>query len=216
MTEQGVYTLAEVAKYTGVKPMTLRAWFLRRSDHAGLGPVFESDYERLDDDFAVSFLNLIEAFVASFFKQNKVTHQDIRRTHELLKRKLNVKHPFAFANLAVGLRRISLEDPDSRYCEVISRQLLFPEFNAGLHKISYDPDTNLANGWEVDTGIFVSPRVGFGKPVVQNTGVSTLIVARQYVANGKDAAVVARLFKIPKDGVESAFRFERRLGRIAA
>jgi hypothetical protein len=51
--------------------------------------------------------------------------------------------------------------------------------------------------------------------VVQNTGVSTYIIARQYVANNKDAALVARLFKITEAGVLNAYQFENSLGRAA-
>lgn len=219
MLDRGVYTLAEAAKYTGVNPMTLRAWFLPRSDQRGRGPIFQSDYARIDDDFAISFLNLIEAYVASFFRRNKVKHSYIRRTHQDLKRQLGISHPFAYSRLYVALGQIIAEKQDradKRFIEVLSRQLLFPEFSDGLLRLKYDEATSLANGWEVEKGIIVSPRVGFGKPVIENTGVSTLIVAKQYRANGKDAALVARLFNIPKDGVENAFRFERSLGRIAA
>lgn len=220
MLDQGVYTLSEVSRYTSVKPTTLRAWFIMRPDGQGLGPLFKSDYARLDNDFAVSFVNLIEAYVASFFKKNRVKPGDIRRTHEILKRELKVEHPFAHADLSAGLGRIIYEKrnsaSDEKFIEVISRQLLFPEFADGLHRIKHNSETKLAEEWEIWNGIFVNPRAGFGKPVVEHTGVSTLIVANQYQANGKDAALVARLFKIPKDSVENAFRFETSLGRIAA
>ena len=64
MLDQGVYTLAEVAQYTHMKARTLQTWFNPRADGTGLGPIFKSDYARQGDDFAVSFFNLIEAFVA--------------------------------------------------------------------------------------------------------------------------------------------------------
>jgi uncharacterized protein (DUF433 family) len=218
MIEHGVYTMAEVSQYTGVKPMTLRAWFLSRSDEKGHGPVFISDYAKIENDFAVSFLNLIEVYVASFFKMKNVSHADIRRTHRILKQQLGTPHPFAHASLSTGLGRIVLESTGEtqRYLEVIGRQLLFPQFADGLHRISYSATTRLADEWKLSEGITVSPMMGFGKPVIDNTGVSTLIVAKQYKANGKNAALVARLFKITEQGVLNAFRFEERLGRIAA
>jgi len=218
MFNQGVYTLTEVAQYTGVKSTTLRHWFLPRPDRSGLGPVFSSDYERVEGDFAISFLNLIEAYVASFFKKKNVKPRDIRQTHQLLKDQLGVSHPFAHASLSTGLGRIILETTGltKRYIEVITRQSLFPEFSDGLHRINYNAITRLADEWEVSDGIIVSPTMGFGKPVVLRTGVSTLVVAKQYKANANNAALVARLFNIPEQGVLNAFRFEEQLGRIAA
>jgi len=217
MFDEGVYTLAEVAQYTGVNAKTLQAWFMPRPDGKGAGPVFQSDFARMKNDYAVSFLNLIEAYVASFFRKNHVKLADIRRTHTILKSMLGVDHPFAHADLSVGVGKIVLEKAgNERFVEVISRQLTFPEFADGLRRLNYNIKTKLAEHWEIADGISVSPRVGFGKPVIEQTGVSTLIIANQYLANGKDAALVARLFRIPKDGVEKAFRFEERLGRIAA
>ncbi len=217
MLSDGVYTLAEVSQYIGVAPTTLRSWFLLRSDKQGLGPLFQSDYARVGDDFAVSFINLVEAYVASFFKQNKVKPTDIRRTHKILKQKLRVSHPFAHADLSVGLGQIVHESrKTSRYEEVIKRQLLFPEFGDGLRRIIYNSTTKLADAWQIRDGIWVNPRAGFGKPVVHGTGVSTLIVAKQYKANRRNAALVARLFRISEDSVETAFRFEVDLGRVAA
>jgi uncharacterized protein (DUF433 family) len=218
MTGKGVYTLPEASVYTGVPRSTLRTWFMPRPDRKGLGPVFKSDWDRVDGDFAISFLNLIEAYVASFFKKNGATHADIRRTSDILKSKLNLNHPFAYVNLSVALGKIIEEsgEPDNRYSEVISKQLVFSEFKAGLLRLSYDPQTQLADKWQIAENIFIIPKVGFGKPVIDSTGVSTLIVANQFKANGKDAALVARLFNVPKDSVINAFRFEQRLGRIAA
>lgn len=221
MIGQSVYTLAEAARYTEVPQATLRTWFLRRSDGRGHGPLFEADYPAEDGDFAIGFVNLIEAYVASFFKKNRVKPLDIRLTNEKLKRTLNDKHPFAHADLSTGLGRVIYEasrgtKEGARLTEVISNQLVFPEFKDGLHRIKYNPTTKRAAGWEIRPGIIVNPNMGFGKPVIENAGVSTLIVAHQYIANNRDAATVARLFNVSPASVISAFEFERELNRIAA
>lgn len=217
MSELGVYTLAEVSAYTKVPAGTIRNWFKPRSDGAGLGPVFVSDYEMEGDDFAVSFLNLIEAHVASFFDEQGVDHAVIRRAHELLQVQLRTRHPFAHQDLRTdGERIISVFKKDSTLVDSISRQLFFKHVKPHLRGIRYSIPTRLAETWMVKKGIVITPKLGFGKPVIENAGVSTLIVAKQYRANGMDAALVARLFKIPEASVLNAFRYEKRLGRIAA
>lgn len=220
MIGQGVYTLAEVSQYTKQPVSTLRSWFMPRSDGQGRGPIFQSEWERVDDEFAVSFLNLIEAYAASMFRSKKVKPADLRRAHEILKQELNTPHPFAHAELSTFLRRIIHEkdysNRDRRFVDVISKQLVFPEFRAGLDTIDYSPSTKLAHAWRISDGVVINPKVGFGKPVIVKTGVSTLIVASQYLANSKNAALVARLFNITESGVFDAFQFERGLGRIAA
>jgi uncharacterized protein (DUF433 family) len=220
MIDQGVYTLAEVSRYTKVPGATLRSWFLPRSDGKGKGPIFRSEWARVGDDFAISFLNLIEAYAASVFKKNKVKPSDIRRSHEILAKELGTLHPFAHAELSTLLRRIIHEKDfasrDKRFVDVISKQLFFPQFKAALESVDYSPKTKLANIWRIGEGVVINPRVGFGRPVVEKTGVSTSVIAHQYLANARDARLVARLFNITESGVASAFQFERSLGRIAA
>jgi uncharacterized protein (DUF433 family) len=217
MLGQGVYTLAEVTQYTGVPDSTLRSWFLPRPDKRGFGPVFASDYAAEGKDFAVSFLNLIEAHVASFFKKQGVTPALIRRAHEVLQEQLGTSHPFAHEDLRTDSHRIfHIIRSDAKLVDVVSRQMLFKNVKPYLRGIKYALATRLAETWHVRKGIVINPKLGFGKPVIENSGVSTLIVAKQYVANGKNATLVARLFKITEEGVQNAFRYEKRLGRIAA
>ena len=217
MLDQGVYTLAEVTQYTGVPASTLRNWFKPRSDGEGLGPVFKSDYASEGNDFGVSFLNLVEAYVASFFKENGVNPILIRRAHQVLQDQMRTSHPFAHEDLRTDRQRIfHYIQSDQKLVDVISKQLLFKHVTPKLLRFRYATTTRLADLWHVRKGVVITPRMGFGKPVIENSGVSTLIVANQYKANGMDAALVARLFKITEDGVINAFRFEKQLGRIAA
>lgn len=220
MIEQGVYTLAEASQYTGVPMTTLRCWFKPRWDSEGRGPIFKSDWGQIGDDFALSFFNLIEAYVASFLKKHGAKPGDIRRANEILKSELKIDHPFAHTDLRTIFGRIIQDRQKGKrkgtFEDIISKQLFFPQFKRGLTKITYNPKTYLAETWSIARGVIVRPTVGFGKPVIRDTGVSTLIVANQYRANGQNAALVARLFNVTEKGVKDAFRFEKRLGRIAA
>ena len=62
MLGQGTYRLSEVALYAGLPPSTVRAWFKWRSDRMGKGPLFTAEYKSVGGDFAVSFLDLIDAY----------------------------------------------------------------------------------------------------------------------------------------------------------
>ena len=155
MLEQGVYTLAEASKYTGVPVSTLKSWFRARPDKAGKGPIFTSDYEQIGDDFAISFLNLIEAYVASFWKKPGAKRGDIHRANEILQAELKVPHPFAHTDLRTIFGRI-IEEKDKRrgkFVDIISKQLFFPQFKKGLTKLTYNPTTYLAKShWSIPQG----------------------------------------------------------------
>ena len=61
MIGEGTYTLAEVSRFTEVHPSTVRTWFKGRPDGTGRGSVFRSDYPPVGSDYAVSFLDMIDA-----------------------------------------------------------------------------------------------------------------------------------------------------------
>jgi uncharacterized protein (DUF433 family) len=220
MIGQGVYTLSEVSQFTRVPCSTVRSWFRSVSRDQNRGPIFRSDYEAVGDDFAVSFLNLIEVRIASFFRDEGVKPGIIRRTHEILQAELHTPHPFAHEDLRTdGARLIRAKAGKKltvKWVDAISKQLLFPQFRDGLKGIGYNQATKLADEWGIEKGVVIKPSVGFGKPVVVNTGISTNILANQYIANQKDAALVARLFKVTVESVLSAFKFESDYGRMAA
>lgn len=219
MLGQGIYPLSEVARYTRVPLSTLRSWFVPRSDERGLGPIFASDWDRVDEDYAISFVNLIEAHVASHFRNKGIKPRDIRKVHEILREGWGIAHPFASEDLrmdAEAKRIIMNRAGDQALIDVLHKQMVLETARPYLQRIEYGAASRLAERWHIAEGVVINPKVGFGKPVIDNTGVSTLIVANQYLANGRDAALVARLFKIAPAGVLSAVEFERSIKRIAA
>jgi uncharacterized protein (DUF433 family) len=221
MLGQGVYEIAEIARYVGLSSSTVRSWFKWRSDRAGLGPLFKSDYESKDGDYAVSFLNLIEAYVGRFFRDHGVQPALIRRAHEILQGELNTKHPFAHANLCTDGNRIIVNNAsksDSHLVDVVSKQRWFSEIQGWLSHIVYGQETQLANQWRIAKGVVIDPEVSFGKPVVEGTGITTFVLSSQYFANRENATLVADLFDTTEEAVLEAVNFETgiRIGRRRA
>jgi len=211
---QGIYTLSEAARYARVPQATATSWFKPRGDRAGLGLLFDSDYAPIDGDYAISFLNLAEVYVARFFRNEGVKPSVLREARLKLQDELQTPYPFAHASLRTDGIRVIRDMGDSRLVDVLNNQHFIPQMKLGRFRFS--SRTGLAEAWGIEPGITIDPTINFGKPVIENTGVSTLIVARQYVANGKNAPLVARLFKLTDAGVLNAYGFETSYGRIAA
>jgi uncharacterized protein (DUF433 family) len=81
-----------------------------------------------------------------------------------------------------------------------------------LDHIDYSEASKLALRWRIANGIFIDPSISMGKPVIQNTGVTTYVIANQYHANTKNSALVADLYKITENDVINAVNFELRYG----
>jgi uncharacterized protein (DUF433 family) len=211
---KGVYTLSEVSRYADLPVATLRSWFKPRSDSRGHGPIFRSDYASIDGDYAVSFLNLIEAYVARFFRKEGVQPPVIRRAREILADELATRYPFAHAELCTDGCRIIRKTHEIQLVDVISKQHFFTQMCLG--QIKYNKDSKLAEAWHIREGVLIDPKVAFGHPVIERTGVTTFVLANQYAANQENAALVADLYGVGESDVLNAVRFEEAIRRRAA
>ena len=215
MLGQGVYTLAEVSRLTDLHPNRVRAWFKQRSDRSGRGPVFESDYQPIGGDYAVSFLDLIDVLVVGAFRdQFDVPMRVVRRAHSLLQRQLDTKHPFCHSDLYTDGRSIFLwaasELNERMLSEVISRQQFFPHVRERLHHIDYNAISKLAHRWRITSGVVIDPSICMGKPTIANTAITTYVVANQFYANGDDSRLIADLYGVSEKDVTDAVTFEDR------
>lgn len=218
MIGQGIYTLAEVSRLTEVHPSTVRTWFKDRSDGTGLGSIFHSDYKPVESDFAVSFFDLIDVLVASQFRiRHDVPMRIVRQAHNLLQEELKTNHPFCHCDLYTDGKRIFRFAADRLgeeiLSEVVSRQQFFLHIKAKLEHIDYSEVTNLAYRWRIASGVVVDPSISMGKPTIENTGVMTYVIANQYFANKKSAALVADLYEVTENDVVNAVKFEQIYGR---
>jgi len=214
MIGTGVYTLAEVSRLTELHPSTVRTWFKYRSDSVGHVPVFHSDYQSVDGDYAVSFLDLIDVLIAGQFRgRHNVPMRIVRRAHELLQTELDTKHPFCHSDLYTDGKQIFLLAAnrlnEDKLSDVISHQQFFLHIKEKLEHLDYSEITSLARRWRIANGIIVDPSISMGKPTIENTGVTTFVIANQYFANMKNSALVADLYEVSENDVVNAVKFEQ-------
>jgi uncharacterized protein (DUF433 family) len=219
MLGHGVYSLPEAARYTQTNVARLRTWFRPRSD-TSIGPVFRGDYHPVGGDFAISFLDLIEAKVASQLREWGVSMHTIRQAQVALSKQLSVAHPFAHSDLYTDGRRVFIDVAeqidDHTLSEVVSGQQFFPGIRRFLTQIDYGSDSGLAVRWRIAPGVEMAPGVRFGKPVVRGTGVATYVVSAAYIANAERRSLVADLFDLTEKQVADAVDFETRLAESRA
>jgi uncharacterized protein (DUF433 family) len=216
---RGVYSLTEAARLTGLRPGRVRAWFQSlEGNRVGRG-VFQGDYAPVGADRAISFLDLIEVYIAGRLRDATpaVSLQHIRRVHDKLSRDSGQKHPFCTREIYHGGGKIftrSLDDESGSIIEPLTNQKYINDVIIPfLKKIEYDHITNLARLWHISEGVVVDPSRCFGKPIVAAVGIATRVLASAYEANGRDILSVADWYEIDPVHVQAAVNFE---GRPAA
>jgi len=212
----GIYSLPEAARLTRLRPSRVREWFTGRSMKQGPKPVFKSDYDSVGGDRAISFLDLIELFIAGQLREHGVSLQSLRKVRAQLQKDLDPRHPFCRREvLSDGKKVFTLgldREGQREMIEVLSTQRVFVQILLPfLKRIDYDAATKLASKWSIADGIVVDPRICLGKPIVKEVCIRTTILASAYCATHEDSELVAEWFGVLPLHVEAAVNFERSL-----
>jgi uncharacterized protein (DUF433 family) len=212
----GIYSLPYAAKLTHLKSQRVREWFRGRPDSKSRKSIFQSDYQAVDGHQAISFLDLIELFVAGQLRDRGVSLQTLRKVHDQLKVSLETRHPFCREEILTKSGQVFTlgldEQGRAEMTEVLSGQRVFPDILLPfLSRIDYDDATEMAKRWRVADLIVIDPAICFGKSVVEGTGIATSILAASYEANDQDAELVADWFRVHPKHVIAALEFERSL-----
>lgn len=209
----GIYNYREAARLTGLKRERVREWFRSRPAGVRRRPLFRGDYKPQDGDRAISFLDLIDVFVAGQLREHGVSLQTLRRVYTRLGEELNTPHPFCRSELLSDGKIVFLRGTDEKgqdeLQEVLSHQKVFPQIILPfLKRIDYGETSKLAERWRIAPSVVLDPRICFGKPIIEEFSIPTAILSDAYYANNQDAELVGDWFNVNADSVLAAAAFE--------
>jgi len=208
----GSYSLKEAARLARLKPARVREWFTARPTTA-LGAVFESDFKDQTSQPLISFLDLIDVFIAGQLREQGIPLQRLRRVYKTLQQDYGVEHPFGRRELLTDGKKVFIAGLDSRgrkeVVDVLTRQKAFPRIILPfLRKLEYDKSSRLARRWKIHTGVVLNPEICFGKPIIEECGIPTYILAKAVSVNGNDVRAVASWYRVTPRQVRNAVAFE--------
>ena len=222
--EFAAYSLVEGARYLRLPVSTVRAWCLgqryydRQRNPRRFASVIEvaNRKERL-----LSFINLVELFVlAAIRRKFDVGLPQVREAVAYLKRKFPSAHPLAdhdFQTNGVDLFTEKFGEllNLSKDGQVEMKELLLAHLRcverdpAGiplkLYLIPRNPRVDATN--RVHGSVVIDPRFGFGRPVIDGTGIRTDVVVERFSA-GEKIEAPAEDYGRPKDDIEEVLRSE--------
>jgi uncharacterized protein (DUF433 family) len=218
------YRLPEAAHYLRIPESTLRVWVVGQG-HSGEGrtklsrPIIAPAG---DSPPRLSFVNMVEAHVLSAIRYHHgVPLPAVRRALEYLTREFDSRHPLAeeqFQTHGVSLfvERLGLLNvsaPGQFAMPEILRALLrrIDRDERGLavrlYPFSRRPAASVPALEESPRVVVIDPRVGFGRPIIRGSGVTTLAIAERFDA-GESIEALAVDYGRSRQEIEEAIRCE--------
>lgn len=209
--ELPLYGLSEAALYLRVPIKTLEYWAFGRGR---ISPMIRVAEKR---PRALSFMNLLEChMLAAMRSLYDLRLPKIRRAVAQLGKTSKFKHPLIEEPLYTNRVDVLIKEIDKLVNLSRGGQLAIPEiFEVHLERIEYDkgifnfyPFVRERSAAEPKF-IVINPALGFGKPVIAGTGISTAVIASRFNAR-ESVPELAKEYGLEDKQIEEAIRWETR------
>jgi uncharacterized protein (DUF433 family) len=211
--ELPLYGISEAALYLRVPITTLEYWAFGRGRVAPLISVAQKHPR------AFSFMNLLEChMLASMRTLYDLRLPKIRRAVAHLNKTTGFKYPLIEQPLFTNRVDLLIKEIDRFINLSRGGQLAIPEIvEAHLERVEYDkalgsykfyPFVRERSAAEPKF-IVINPALGFGKPIISGTGISTAVIASRFNAR-ESMSDLAREYGLEEKQIEEAIRWETR------
>jgi uncharacterized protein (DUF433 family) len=220
----GIYPLRQAARLVGVQPRAVRRWLHGYSWKHGDGraasqPLWRTQlsHQALPDE-SIGFRDLLELRLVAAFVAHGVGLKTIRATVVEAAQIFGGAYPLSNHRFLTDGKRIFLDavevTGERSMSDVLRKQFVFSDIiKPSLYTgIEYAADG--ARRWYPMArrkDIVLDPALQFGTPVLTEVGIPTDTIHAAYQAEGRDKAMVARVFDISTRMVSAAVAFEEQL-----
>jgi uncharacterized protein (DUF433 family) len=215
--ETPIYGLTEAAHYLRVPKNTLRYW---TQGTRSIPPLIH-----LPEQSQFSFANLLEAhMLSSMRKIYEVRVPRVRKALANLAKYVEHKHPLIEEAFETDRRDLFIDRLGKKVNLSKDEQILIPGvMELYLERIERDPQ-GLFKLFPFVVAqpkpnepkmILITPTIGFGKPVIAGTGISTAVVASRFNAR-ESIGKLAEEYGVTPEQIEEAVRWEQRTAALAA
>ncbi len=225
--DRPAYTLAEASAYARVRVPTAREWVLGRRARASINRHGAAAVIKpaATGPCLLSFSNLVELFVlADLRRDHGVSLQRVRAALRYVKETLGVDRPLIHAKFKTDgvdlfVEHI-VEHEQEQGAALVNASAhgqlgLREALEARLERVEWDAHKIAKRLFPFvrpeATGqprtIMIDPRMGFGRPVIVDTGIRTNIIAERFRA-GESPAELARDYNVDPSAIEDALRCE--------
>lgn len=209
--EQPAYGISEAAAYLKVPYQTLRYWLTGFHARPAIILPVEVDPVRL------SFMNLLECHIlAGMRKMYDLKLPKVRRALRNLDENASGEHPLVTQQFLTDRKDLFIQRLGTIINVSQHGQIGLDFYHAHLERVERDkgmlrffPFVMQPNPQEPKS-IEINPMIGFGKPVIAGTGISTAIIASRFKGRESIADLAVEYGRTTQE-IEEAIRWEQPL-----
>ena len=211
--ELPLYGLSEAALYLRVPIKTLEYWAFGRKP---ISPLIRAASKK---PRSLSFMNLLEChMLASMRSLYDLRLPKIRRAVAHLNKTTGFDHPLIEQPLYTDRIDLLIKEIDRLVNLSRGGQLAIPGIvEAHLERVEYDKQLGVFKFYPFvrerssaePKFIVINPALGFGKPVIAGTGISTAVIASRFNAR-ESVPELAKEYGLEEKQIEEAIRWETR------
>jgi uncharacterized protein (DUF433 family) len=217
------YPLAQVARFVGCNPATLRSWMRGRNYKVGgsskrSAPMLRADSKRGE---ALTFLDLVEAHILQLLRKGYgIPMKNFRTAAEELRKIGKGIHflahkDFVYDNQHIYIRAEKYLISLSERGQHVDREII----KEGLKQLMYGED-GYADvfypriGGRLQETVMLTPSIGYGQPTIKRIGVNTHAIAARFLAGEHMPDLVAD-YGATQEEIEEALRCAGELSRAS-
>jgi uncharacterized protein (DUF433 family) len=210
--DEPAYGISEAAVYLKIPCTTLRYWL----GSGKLPPIIQP---AAPNPVRLSFMNLLESHaLAAMRNLYNLKLPKVRSALRKISEQVPQPHPLVTQVFLTDRKDLFIERMDKLVnVSAKSAQLNLDFYRMYLERVETDPKGLFRffpfviepRSSEPKT-IEINPMIGFGKPVIAGTGISTAIIASRFNARESIAALAEEYGRTPQE-IEEAIRWERSL-----
>lgn len=217
----GIYSVPEVAKLLRTPPRTIRRWMLGY-DHTHGGhisrsePLWSPELPEVDGQLEVSFRDMIELRFVSAFVGAGIGLLAVRNCLDYARECIGRDRPFSSGRFRTDGKTIFLESlnlaNDIKLLDLRKKQYVFKTIVEQTFK-DLDIENDVVRRWRPFRGkntIVLDPLRSFGQPIMNASGVPTIVLAEAVAAEGSISRV-ASLYEVDEKSVIDAVKFHEEL-----
>jgi uncharacterized protein (DUF433 family) len=205
-TNIGSYTVMDAARLLKMKPAKIKRWVKGYRDYP---PLWAATYPMDSKDIELSFKDLIELKFLNAFEKTGLTAKTIRSYYKAAQRFTKDERPFSTRLLKTDSSKIYFDD-GKETIELKSQQHNFTTIIEQSFK-DLILENNTVSAWHPlpdSNVILIDPRRSFGRPILEASGVPTVVLFDCYKAEKNSLSKTAYFFDVSEEEVKKAIEFE--------